>query len=100
MHAPNDSAALQHAFLARHLVTSWDYRHPSALAAVRLAVGIGLVVLSVLLLSIGDWWAAPLLAVAAVIFTAMFCALRIVQGQAAPGRSAGGRPTLARGHRP
>jgi hypothetical protein len=97
MHAPNDSAALSHAFLARHLVTSWDYRHPSALAAVRLGAGIGLVVLSVLLFSIGDWWAAPLLLVAAVIFTAMFCVLRIVQGQAAP---SGAQPTLARGHRP
>jgi hypothetical protein len=100
MHAPNDSGASSHAFLARHLVTSWDYRHPSALAAVRLAVGIGLVVLSVLLLSIGDWWAAPLLlVVAAAIFTAMFCVLRVVQGQAAPG-PAGAQPSLARGHRP
>ena len=96
MHAPNDNIAPSQAFLARHLVTSWDYRHPSALAAVRLGAGIGLVVLSVLLFSIGDWWAAPLLLVAAVIFTAMFCVLRIVQEQAAP---AGAQPTLARGHR-
>jgi hypothetical protein len=34
--------------------------------------------------SAGDWWAALLLLVAGVAFTAMFCVLRIVQGQAAP----------------
>ena len=80
MHVPNDNVAASRSFLTRHLVTSWDYRHPSALAGVRLAAGIGLVVLSVLLFSIGDWWAAPLLLVAAVAFTAMFYVLRTVQG--------------------
>jgi hypothetical protein len=52
---------------------------PLCLAGVRLAAGIWCVVLSVLLFSIGDWWAAPLLLVAAA-FTAMFYVLRIVQG--------------------
>jgi hypothetical protein len=95
MHAPNENITAQ-AFLTRHLVTSWDYRHPSSLAAVRLAVGLGLVVLSVMLFSVGDWWAAPLLLVAAVIFTDMFCVLRIVQGQACP-VPAGAQPTPAHG---
>jgi hypothetical protein len=67
-------------FLTRYLVTSWDYRHPSVLASLRLAAGICLVVLSALLFAIGDWWAAPLLVVAAVLFWAMFYVLRIVQG--------------------
>jgi fatty acid desaturase len=44
------------------------------------AAGIWLVVLSALLFAIGDWWAAPLLVVAAVLFWAMFYVLRIVQG--------------------
>jgi hypothetical protein len=43
-------------------------------------VTVCLVVLSALLFSIGDWWAAPLLLVAAATFTAMFYVLRIVQG--------------------
>jgi len=46
---------------------------------VRLAAGIWLVVLTALLFSIGDWWAAPLL-LAAVTFTATFYVLRTVQG--------------------
>jgi hypothetical protein len=45
---------------------------PSVLAGVRLAAGIWLAVLSVLLFSIGDWWAAPLLVVAAVLFSTTF----------------------------
>ncbi|HEX3309536.1 MAG TPA: hypothetical protein VHS32_25075 [Streptosporangiaceae bacterium] len=53
---------------------------PSVLAGVRLAAGIWLAVLSVLLFSIGDWWAAPLLVVAAVLFSITFYVLRIVQG--------------------
>jgi fatty acid desaturase len=80
MHAPNGSLAPSRPFLTKRLVTSLDYRHPVALAAVRLAAGICLVVLSALLFSIGDWWAAPLLLVAAVTFTAMFYVLRIVSG--------------------
>jgi hypothetical protein len=44
------------------------------------AAGIWLVVLSALLFAIGDWWAASLLVVAAVLFWAMFYVLRIVQG--------------------
>ena len=80
MHAPNENVAPSRSFLTRHLVTSWDYRHPSVLAGVRLAAGIWLVVLTALLFSIGDWWAAPLLVVAAVLFSAMFYVLRIVQG--------------------
>jgi hypothetical protein len=47
---------------------------------VRLAAGIWLVVLSALLFSIGDWWAAPLLVVAAVLFSAIFYVLRICTG--------------------
>jgi hypothetical protein len=80
MHAPNDNVTTSRSFFTKHLVTSLDYRHPSALAAARLAAGVLLVVLSALLFSIGDWWAAPLLLVAAVAFTAMFYVLRIVQG--------------------
>ena len=80
MHAPNNSVTSSRSFLTKHLVTSWDYRHPSVLAALRLAAGIWCVVLTALLFSIGDWWAGPLLLVAAVAFTAMFYVLRIVQG--------------------
>jgi hypothetical protein len=80
MRAPNDNITPSRSFLAKHLVTSWDYRHPSVLAGVRLAAGIWLVVLSALLFSIGDWWAAPMLVVAAVLFSATFYVLRIVQG--------------------
>ena len=61
MRAPNENVTSSRSFLTKHLVTSWDYRHPSVLADVRLAAGIWCVVLSVLLFSIGDWWAAPLL---------------------------------------
>lgn len=46
----------------------------------RLAAGIWLVVLTALLFSIGDWWAAPLLLAAAVTFTATFYVLRTVRG--------------------
>ena len=77
MHAPNENVTPSRSFLMKHVVASWDYRHPSVLAGVRLAAGIWCVVLSVLLFSIGDWWAAPLLVAAA--FTAMFYVLRIVQ---------------------
>jgi hypothetical protein len=35
---------------------------------------------SALLFAIGDWWAAPLLVVAAMLFLAMFYVLRIAQG--------------------
>jgi hypothetical protein len=79
MHAPNENVTPSRSFLTKHLVTPWDYRHPSVLAGVRLAAGIWCVVLSALLFSIGDWWAAPLLLVAAAAFTAMFYVLRIVQ---------------------
>jgi hypothetical protein len=80
MHAPNENVTPSRSFLTKHLVTSWDYRHPSVLAGVRFAAGIWCVVLSALLFSIGDWWAAPLLLLAAAAFTAMFYVLRIVQG--------------------
>ncbi len=80
MPAPNDGVTPWRSFLARYLVTSWDYHHPTALAGVRLAAGIWLVVLSVLLFGAGDWWAAPLLAAAAMLFSATFYVLRIVQG--------------------
>jgi hypothetical protein len=80
MHAPNENVTPSRSFLTKHLVTPLDYRHPSALADVPLTAGIWLVVLSALLFSIGDWWAAPLLLVAAAAFTAMFYVLRIVQG--------------------
>jgi hypothetical protein len=90
MHAPYENVSPPRSFLAKHLVTSWDYRHPSVLASVRLAVGIWLVVLSALLFSIGDWWAAPLLLLAAAAFTAMFYVLHVVLGQpAAPGSAEG-----------
>jgi hypothetical protein len=75
MHAPNENVTPSRSFLAKHLVTSLDYRHPSVPAA-----GIWCIVLSALLFSIGDWWAAPLLLVAAAAFTAMSYVLRIVQG--------------------
>jgi hypothetical protein len=80
MDAPNENVTPPRSFLAKHLVTSWDYRHPSVLAGARLGAGVWLVVLSALLFSIGDWWAAPLLVVAAVLFSASFYVLRIVQG--------------------
>jgi len=80
MHAPNDNVTPPRSFLAKHLVTPWDYRHPSAFASVRLAAGIWMVVLCALLFSIGDWWAAPLLVIAAALFSATFYVLRIVQG--------------------
>ena len=80
MHAPNDNVTPSRSFLTKHLITSLDYRHPSVLADVRLAAGIWLVVLTTLLFSIGDWWAAPLLLAAAVTFTATFYVLRTVQG--------------------
>jgi hypothetical protein len=38
-----------------------------------------MVVLTALLFAIGDWWAAPLLIVAAMLFTAMFYVLRVAQ---------------------
>jgi hypothetical protein len=80
MPVPDDDVAAWRSFLTRYLVTSWDYHHPSALAGVRLAAGIWLVVLSALLFASGDWWAAPLLAAAAMLFSATFYVLRIVQG--------------------
>ena len=80
MRAPNGNVTPSRSFLTRYLVTSWNYRHPTVLAGVRLAAGIWLVVLSVLLFSIGDWWAVPLLVAAAVLFSATFYVLRIVQG--------------------
>jgi fatty acid desaturase len=75
MHAPNENVTPSRSFLTKHLVTPLDYRHPSVPAA-----GIWCIVLSGLLFSIGDWWAAPLLLVVAAAFTAMFYVLRIVQG--------------------
>jgi fatty acid desaturase len=75
MHAPNENVTPSRSFLTKHLVTPSDYRHPSVPAA-----GIWCIVLSALLFSIGDWWAAPLLLVAAAAFTAMFYVPRIVQG--------------------
>jgi hypothetical protein len=75
MRAPNENVTPSRSFLTKHLVTPWDYRHPSVPAA-----GIWCIVLSALLFSIGDWWAAPLLLVAAAAFTAMFYVPRIVQG--------------------
>ena len=80
MRAPDENVSSSRSFLTKHLVTSWDYRQPAVLAGVRLAAGIWCVVLSVRLFSIGDWWAAPLLLVAATAFAAMFHVLRIVQG--------------------
>ena len=87
--APNENVAPSRSFLTKYLVTSWDYRHPSVLAGVRLAIGIWLVVLSVLLFSIDGWWAAPLLVVAAALCTTIFYVLRIVQGQPADPSAAG-----------
>jgi hypothetical protein len=80
MPPPNDGVPAWRSLLTRYLVTSWDYHHPSALAGVRLAAGIWLVVLSTLLIASSDWWAAPLLAAAAMLFSATFYVLRIVQG--------------------
>jgi hypothetical protein len=79
MNAPNGNVTPSRSFLARHLVTPWDYRHPSVLAGLRLGAGIWMVVLTALLFAIGDWWAAPLLLVAAVLFSATFYVLHVAQ---------------------
>jgi hypothetical protein len=50
------------------LTTSYDKRHPYLMGGIRLAVGVWLVVLSVLLLWIDDWWGAVLLIPAGLSF--------------------------------
>jgi hypothetical protein len=50
------------------LTTSYDLRHPVAMASVRFVAGAWLVVLTVLLCSIGDWWALVLLLAAGLLF--------------------------------
>jgi hypothetical protein len=50
------------------LTTSYDLRHPVAMAWVRFVAGSWLVVLTVLLCSIGDWWALVLVLAAGLLF--------------------------------
>jgi len=50
------------------LTTSYDLRHPVAMAWVRFVAGAWLVVLTVLLCSIGDSWALVLLLAAGLLF--------------------------------
>jgi len=50
------------------LTTSYDLRHPVAMAWARFAAGTWLVVLTVLLCSIGDWWGLVLLLAAGPLF--------------------------------
>jgi hypothetical protein len=50
------------------LTTSYDLHHPVAMAWVRFVAGTWLVVLTVLLCSIGDWWALVLLLAAGLLF--------------------------------
>jgi hypothetical protein len=50
------------------LTTSYDLRHPVAMAWLRFVAGAWLVVLTVLLCSIGDWWALVLLLAAGLFF--------------------------------
>jgi hypothetical protein len=52
------------------LTTSYDLRHRVAMAWVRFGAGVWLVVLTVLLCSIGDWWALELLLAAGLLFWA------------------------------
>lgn len=80
MPASNENVPPSQSVLMKHLVTSWDYRHPYVLGGVRLAVGIWLFILGVLLCSIGYWLGLLLLVVAAVLFWVGYRVLRIVQG--------------------
>ena len=50
------------------LTTSYDLRYPVALAWARFVAGAWLVVLTVLLCTIGDWWALVLLLAAGLLF--------------------------------
>jgi hypothetical protein len=50
------------------LTTSYDLHHRVAMAWVRFVAGAWLVVLTVLLCSIGDWWALVLLLAAGLLF--------------------------------
>jgi hypothetical protein len=75
MHASNDNVTPSRSFFTKYLFASCDCRQATATPLS------WLVVLSALLFSIGDWWAAPLLVVVAmVLFSATFYVLRIVQG--------------------
>jgi hypothetical protein len=68
MHAPADNGASPRSVVRRLLLRSWDYRHPRGWAGARFAVGAWLVLLGVLLLAYGHWWAAWLLVAAALAF--------------------------------
>jgi len=50
------------------LTTSYDARHPVLMASVRFVSGAWLVVLTLLLCSIRDWWGAELLLPAGLLF--------------------------------
>jgi hypothetical protein len=58
------------------LTTSYDLRHRVAMAWVRFGAGVWLVVLTVLLCSIGDWWALVLLLAAGLLSWAGWRVLR------------------------
>jgi signal transduction histidine kinase len=66
MRAPGDNVAPSEPLIMRFLLRPAAYRHPKAWGGVCLAVGVWLFVLGVVLCSFGFWWAAPLIAVAAL----------------------------------
>jgi hypothetical protein len=62
-----------------HLTSSFDLRHPVLMAWLRFVVGAWLVLLTVLLCSIGDWWGTVLLLGAGLHFWVGWRVLRSSQ---------------------
>jgi hypothetical protein len=62
---------------------SWEYRHRRLFFGVRLAVGIVLLVLGIVLLSYGNWWGLLPLAGAAGAFFAGYRIYQITRSQPA-----------------
>jgi hypothetical protein len=66
MYAPNDNVTPRQPLLMRILVRPFVYRHhPKVWGGVCLAAGTWVLVLGVILCSVGFWWGALLVAVAA-----------------------------------
>ena len=66
MYAPTDIVTPRQPLIMRILVRPFVYRHPRAWGGMCLAAGTWVFILGVILCSAGFWWAALLVAVAAL----------------------------------
>jgi hypothetical protein len=66
MQRSNANTAHSRSVIMKTLVRSWEYRNPAAIAGVRTAIGILVILIGIALCATGFWWGALLMLIGAL----------------------------------